>query len=111
MKLASSSGKLRRESALAAGPRTHAVEKPPARTEFAHMNIAQIEKAVERGVPFRLKVADGDEFRVPRSDYIFLPPKSVAKRTYVVVHNDGGFASVLPLLMISSLTYQVDANA
>ena len=75
------------------------------------MNIAQMEQAAQRGVPFRLKVADGDEFRVPHSDYIFLPPKSSAKRTYVVVHNDGGLASVLPLLTITSLTYQIDAKS
>ncbi len=69
------------------------------------MNIAQIEEAVERGVPFRLKVADGDEFRVPRPDYIFLPPRASAKRTYVIVHSDEGFASILPLLTITSLTF------
>lgn len=74
------------------------------------MNIAQIEEAVQRGVPFRLKVADGDEYRVPHPDYIFLPPRSSAKRTYVMVHNDEGFASVLPLLTITSLTFQIDAN-
>jgi hypothetical protein len=28
----------------------------------------------------------------------------------VIVHNDEGFASVLPLLMITSLTFQVDAK-
>lgn len=74
------------------------------------MSINQIEEAVERGVPFRLKVADGDEYSVPHADYIFLPPKSSAKRTYVMVHNDGGYASVLPLLMITSLSFQIDAN-
>jgi hypothetical protein len=75
------------------------------------VNIAQIEDAVQRGVPFKLKVADGDEFRVPHSDYIFLPPVSSAKRSYVIVHNDEGFASVLPLLTITSLTYQIDAKS
>ena len=74
------------------------------------MNIAQIEEAVERGVPFRLKVADGDEYRVPHPDYVFLPPKASAKRTYVMVHNDEGFASILPLLTITSQTFQVDAG-
>jgi hypothetical protein len=74
------------------------------------MNIAQIEEAVHRGVPFKLKVADGDEYGVPHPDYIFLPPKSAAKRTYVMVHNDQGFASILPLLTITSLTFQIDAN-
>jgi hypothetical protein len=75
------------------------------------MNIAQIEEAVRRGVPFKLKVADGDEYRVPHSDYIFLPPRSAEKRTYVMVHNDEGFASILPLLTITSLTFQIDASA
>jgi len=75
------------------------------------MNIAQIEEAVQRGVPFRLKVADGDEFRVPHRDYIFLPPTTSAKRTYVMVHNDEGFASILPLLTITSLTFQIDAGS
>jgi hypothetical protein len=74
------------------------------------MTIAQIEEAVHRGVPFRLKVADGDEYRVPHPDYIFLPPRSSAKRTYVMVHNDEGFASVLPLLTITSLTFQIDSK-
>lgn len=74
------------------------------------MNIAQIEEAVHRGLPFRLKVADGDEYQVPHSNYISLPPRNSAKRTYVVVHNDAGFASLLPLLAITSLTYQVDAG-
>ena len=69
------------------------------------MNIAQIEEAVERGVPFKLKVADGDEFVVPHPNYIFLPPKTGAMRTYVMIHNDQGFASILPLLTITSLTY------
>lgn len=74
------------------------------------MNIAQIDEAVHRGVPFKLKVADGDEYQVPHADYIFLPPRSAEKRTYVMVHNDPGFASILPLLTITSLTFQVDAK-
>lgn len=74
------------------------------------MNIAQIEDAVERGVPFTLKVADGDRFEVPHPDYLFLPPRAGRRRTYVVVHNDEGFASLLPLLTITSLTYRVDAS-
>jgi hypothetical protein len=75
------------------------------------MSIGQIEEAVNRAVPFRLKVADGDEYQVPHSDYIFLPPRSSAKRTYVIVHNDAGFASILPLLMITSLTFQADSKS
>jgi hypothetical protein len=75
------------------------------------VNIAQIEEAAHRGVPFSLKVADGDRYDVPHSDYIFLPPRESKRRTYVVVHSDHGFASVLPLITITSLTYQVDADA
>ena len=71
------------------------------------MNIARIEEAAERGLPFRLKVADGDEYQVPHPDYLFVPPRNAKMRTYVAVHNDEGFASILPLLTITSLTYQV----
>ena len=75
------------------------------------MNIAQIEEAAHRGVPFTLKVADGDEFEIPHADYIFFPPKDAKRRTYVVVHRDDGLASLLPLLTITSLNDQVDASA
>ena len=54
-------------------------------------------------------MADGDEFAVPHRDYISLPPETSAKRTYVIVHNDKGFAHILPLLTITSLTYPADA--
>jgi hypothetical protein len=75
------------------------------------MSIEQIEEAVHRGLPFRVKVADGDEYQVPHPDYVFLPPKTSGKRTYIIVHNDKGFASILPLLTITSLTFQADASA
>jgi hypothetical protein len=87
------------------------VDNIAVQADYPAMNITQIEEAVHRGVPFRMKVADGDEFRVPHGDYIFLPPKTSAKRTYVVVHSDEGFASVLPLLTITSLSYQVDSSS
>jgi len=38
-------------------------------------------------------------------------PKASAKRTYVIVHSDEGFASILPLLTITSLTFQVDGGS
>ncbi len=75
------------------------------------MNIAQIEEAVHRGITFKLKVADGDEYHVPHADYIFLPPRTAERRTYVMIHNDAGFASILPLLTITNLTFQIDASA
>jgi hypothetical protein len=74
------------------------------------MNIGQIEEAAHWGLPFSMKVADGDRYDVPHRDYLFLPPKESQRRTYVVIHNDEGFASVLPLVTITSLTYQVDAG-
>ena len=74
------------------------------------MNIAQIEEAAHRGLPFSLKVADGDRYDVPHRDYISLPPKESPKRTYVVVHRDDGYASILPLITITSLTFKVDAG-
>jgi hypothetical protein len=75
------------------------------------MDIAQIEEATHRGLPFSIKVADGDCFDVPHPDYISLPPKGSQKRTYVVIHRDDGYASVLPMITITSLTYQVDAGS
>jgi hypothetical protein len=75
------------------------------------MNIEQIEKAVRRGTPFSLKVAEGDQFDVPHADYLALPPRDSRRRTYVVVHHDDGSASVLPLLTITSLTYQTELGA
>jgi hypothetical protein len=87
------------------------VDIPEGETDLLDMNIAQIEEAVERGRAFKLKVADGDEFSVPHRDYISLPPPTSLKRTYVIVHNDKGFAHILPLLTITSLTYQADAPA
>ena len=74
------------------------------------MSIEQIEEASTRGVPFTLKVADGDSFDVPHPDYLFLPPRDSRRRTYVIVHNEKGYASILPLITITSLTYQVDAS-
>lgn len=75
------------------------------------MNISQIEEAAHRGVPFALKVADGDSFLVPHPDYISFPPKNAAKRTYVIVYRDDGIASLLPLLTITSLTYRESEDA
>ncbi|MDQ6808234.1 MAG: hypothetical protein M3Z64_02235 [Verrucomicrobiota bacterium] len=50
------------------------------------MTRSPIEKAIKRNVPFVLKMADGNEYLVPHSDYIALPPKAA----YVVVFNPKG---------------------
>jgi len=61
------------------------VDKTTLRPQIRAMNIAQIEEAAHRGLPFSLKVADGGRYDVPHRDYISLSPKETAKRTYVVV--------------------------
>lgn len=74
------------------------------------MNIQILEEAIERQVPFFLRTADGERFDVPHPDYIFLPPKSSKLRTYAAIHREGGYVSVLPLLTITSLTFQTDID-
>ena len=57
-----------------------------------YMTRRQIESAIESGVPFALRMADGKEYVVPHSDYIWLPPNA----SYVLVHKDDGHFKVLP---------------
>jgi hypothetical protein len=64
------------------------------------MNRSEIEAALERNVPFTLRMADGKEYAVPHRDYIFLPPK----QAIVVVSDDVGHVYVLPLLTMTGLT-------
>jgi hypothetical protein len=66
---------------------------------------SQIEAAIERNLPFSLRMADGKEYAVPHRDYIFLPPKSAV----VVVSDDQEHVFVLPLLTMTGLTYQGSA--
>ena len=66
------------------------------------MTRSQIEKAIERNLPFVLKMADGNAYPVPHRDYIALPPKSA----YVVVfdaEDEGESFDVLPLLTMTGL--------
>ncbi|MGH7969532.1 MAG: hypothetical protein ACREIC_12475 [Limisphaerales bacterium] len=62
------------------------------------MTRKQIESAIESGVPFTLRMADGKEYLVPHSDYIWLPPNA----SYAIVHEDDGHFTVLPLLTMTS---------
>ena len=72
------------------------------------MNKEQVESAVARGVPFSLLMADGKEYRVPHRDYISFPPKA----PYVIVYDDAGHFTVLPLLTMTGLQATVsDASA
>jgi hypothetical protein len=66
---------------------------------------AQIEKAIQRNRPFVLKMADGNEYRVPHRDFIALPPKAA----YVVVFDaEGNSFDVLPLLTMTGLHQSTD---
>jgi len=63
------------------------------------MTREQVESAVASGVPFTLRMADGMEYPVPHRDYISLPPKA----SYVIVYDDDGRFTVLPLLTMTGL--------
>jgi hypothetical protein len=67
------------------------------------MTREQVESAAVRGVPFNLLMADGREYRVPHRDYISLPPKAA----YVIVYDDEGHFTVLPLLTMTGLSSTV----
>jgi len=58
------------------------------------------------GRPFTIMMADGKSYRVPHRDYIMLVPKGSA----VVVHNEE-VATVLPLLTMTSIAYDVNPTA
>ncbi|MCB1125107.1 MAG: hypothetical protein KDM81_01325 [Verrucomicrobiae bacterium] len=44
-------------------------------------------------------MADGREYPVPHRDYISLPPKA----SYVIVYDDDGHFTVLPLLTMTGM--------
>jgi hypothetical protein len=78
------------------------------RESLKSMTRQQVESAVARGVPFSLLMADGREYRIPHPDYISLPPKS----SYVIVYDDEGHFTVLPLLTVTGLQSTVtDASS
>ena len=63
------------------------------------MNRGQIEAAIERNLPFTLRMADGKEYHVPHRDYISLPPVGA----FVVVYDDRQHVFVLPLITMTEL--------
>jgi len=63
------------------------------------MTRQQVESVVAQGVPFTLLMADGRQYRIPHSDYISLPPKA----SYVIVYDDDGHFTALPLLTMTGL--------
>ena len=67
------------------------------------MTREQIVSTVASGMPFTLRMADGKEYPGPHSDYISLPPKA----SYVIVYDNAGHFTVLPLLMMTGLQSKV----
>ena len=67
------------------------------------MTRSQIESAIKSGVPFALRMADGQEYAVPHPDYISLSPKG----TFVTVYDDEERSFVLPLLTMTGLVSTV----
>ena len=63
------------------------------------MNRTQIQTAIERNLPFVLKMADGNEYSVPHRDYIAFPPRGA----YVIVFDKNDSFDVLPLLTMTGL--------
>jgi hypothetical protein len=59
----------------------------------------QIENAVASGLPFTLRMADSKEYTVPHRDHISLAPNA----SYVIVYDDEGGFTVLPLLTMTGL--------
>ena len=67
------------------------------------MTRQQVESAVASGLPFTLRMADGKEYSVPHRDYISLPPQA----SYVIVYDNEGRFTVLPLLTMTGLESKV----
>lgn len=66
------------------------------------MNRQQIRDAIERGVPFTIKMADGKEYDVPHRDFISLSPRG----TFVIVYDPASKEEafdILPLLTMTGL--------
>jgi hypothetical protein len=70
------------------------------------MTREQIESAVASGNAFALRMADGREYLVPHRDYISLPPRA----SYVIVYDDNGHFTVLPLLTMTGLQSNVTGS-
>ena len=67
------------------------------------MTRKQIESAVASDFPFKLRMADGREYAVPHRDHISLPPNA----SYVIVYDNEGRFTVLPLLTMTGLESKV----
>ena len=71
-----------------------------------HVTREQVESAAASGAPFTLRMADGKEYPVPHRDYISIPPRGL----YVIVYDDEGRFTVLPLLTVTGLASSVPGS-
>jgi hypothetical protein len=63
------------------------------------MTRDQIQTAVNEGIPFEIKMADGAKYRVRQRYQVAIG------RTSVVVFDDKDLAHILPLLTMTGITY------
>jgi hypothetical protein len=68
------------------------------------MNINDIQMAVKEGVPFLIRMADGEKYEVTDRNQIALG------KTRVVVIDKRDLAHVLPLLTITGISYLKSAK-
>jgi hypothetical protein len=58
-----------------------------------------LETAVREGVPFQIKMADGEKYNVPARDRI------IVGTTRVVIMDEHDIPHVLPMLTMTGITY------
>ena len=63
------------------------------------MTRDQIETAIREGIPFVIKMADGEKYEVPN------PFRVALGRTTVIVVGDDDMPHVLPLLTMTGISY------
>lgn len=64
------------------------------------MSRNQLKSIIDRGRPFWLRMADGQEYHVPHRDYISLSPKG----TFATVYDDEEGFHILPLLTMTGVS-------
>ena len=68
------------------------------------MTREQVETAIKEGIPFVIKMADGEKYQVPEAYRIALG------RTTVIVVGDDDMPHILPLLTMTGISYLKEAS-
>lgn len=69
------------------------------------MTRQQVQTAIDEGIPFRIRMADGESYDVLERYQVALG------KTNVVVVDDDGIAHVLPLPTMTGLSYLPQTNS